>query len=226
MTRDRQPDRGSARTLLLDLAAPIALYYGLRSAGASVYVALLAGAAPPALNAAISVTRQRRVDRLGAVVLIMLAVSTGISAIGGSPRFLLAKDGLITAAWGAWMLASLLAARPLTFLFSRPLLEGRNPHRRGATPTGPSWDVLFEQRSAFRRVWRVTTVIWGAAMLIDAAVRIIMSYTLPVDLVPALGGALWPVTFLVLQVSTNVYFHRAGFWQMVRGEPHHEATKP
>ena len=45
-----------------------------------------------------------------------------------------------------------------------------------------------------------------------------MAYTLPVDLVPGLGGALWPVTFVVLQVITNVYFARAGFWLILRGE--------
>ncbi len=37
-----------------------------------------------------------------------------------------------------------------------------------------------------------------------------MSYTLPVTAVPALGGALWPVTFLLLQVITNIYYHFAG----------------
>lgn len=37
-----------------------------------------------------------------------------------------------------------------------------------------------------------------------------MALALPVGLVPALGGALWPVTFLVLQVVTNVYFTRSG----------------
>jgi len=37
-----------------------------------------------------------------------------------------------------------------------------------------------------------------------------MSYTLPVAVVPGLGGALWPVTFVVLQIVTNVYYHFAG----------------
>jgi hypothetical protein len=31
-----------------------------------------------------------------------------------------------------------------------------------------------------------------------------------------LGGALWPVTFLVLQVVTNVYFARSGLWGILR----------
>ncbi len=45
-----------------------------------------------------------------------------------------------------------------------------------------------------------------------------MAYTLPVNLVPGLGSALWPVMFVVLQVITNVYFARAGFWLILRGE--------
>jgi hypothetical protein len=43
-----------------------------------------------------------------------------------------------------------------------------------------------------------------------------MARTLPTGLVPGLGGALWPVTFLILQVITNIYFYRAGFWRILR----------
>jgi len=39
--------------LLIDLVAPIVLYYGLRSAGASIYLALIIGAVAPALSAAV-----------------------------------------------------------------------------------------------------------------------------------------------------------------------------
>lgn len=52
-------------------------------------------------------------------------------------------------------------------------------------------------------------------MLADAAVRVAMSWTLPVAVVPALGGALWPVTFVVLQVLTNVYYQAAGLNRML-----------
>lgn len=60
------------------------------------------------------------------------------------------------------------------------------------------------------------TVIWGTAILADAAIRVTMAITLPVGVVPALGGALWPVTFIALQVVTNIYFARSGFWQILR----------
>jgi len=42
-----------------------------------------------------------------------------------------------------------------------------------------------------------------------------MSCTLPIPVVPGLGGALWPVTFVVLQVGSNVYYHRAGLYRIL-----------
>lgn len=223
-----RPPRSAGRpalSLLINLVAPIALYYGLRSAGASIYLALIVGAVAPALSTVVIAIKYRRVDGLAVAVLAMLAVSTGVSLIGGSPRFLLAKDSLLTAAWGAWFIVSLHTQRPLTFRFTRPLLEGRKvfdpvTHTRIA-PTPQSWDELWVSKPRFRRAWRVTTVIWGAAMLLDAAVRVIMAYTLPADLVPGLAGALWPVTFIALQVITNVYFVRCGLWLILLGEADH-----
>lgn len=41
-------------------------------------------------------------------------------------------------------------------------------------------------------MWQVTTVIWGAAFL-------------------------WLVTFLLLQIITNVYLSRSGLWPTLRG---------
>jgi hypothetical protein len=66
-------------------------------------------------------------------------------------------------------------------------------------------------------MWQVTTVIWGAAFLLDAALRVVMAYALPVNDVPALAGALWLVTFLLLQIITNVYLSRSGLWPILRG---------
>ena len=52
--------------------------------------------------------------------------------------------------------------------------------------------------------------MWGTGLLADAVVRVVISYTLPVTVVPGLSAALWPVTFVVLQVVTNVYYQFAG----------------
>jgi len=207
------------RALVLDIAAPIAFYYGIRAAGGSVWLALAAGGIFPAVGTIAGLITRRRVDVTGAVMLAALAASTAFSLISGSPRALLARDGLVTAGWAGYMYLSLLVSRPITYTISRALLEGRRAYdsatRSWVRPAGLSWDELWERSPRFRRIWRTCTVIWGTAILADAVVRVLMATTLPVGVVPALGGALWPVTFVLLQVVTNVYFARAGFWRIL-----------
>lgn len=190
-------------TIVFDIAAPIALYYGLRAAGLSSLAALAIGAVIPAASAAWVLLRQRRANMVALLVLGTMAASLIISVISHSPRFLLAKDGLITSVWGIWFLAS-LGARLAAFLFARPLMEGRRVF------AVRDWDALWDAEPRFRRIWRVSTVIWGLALLADAVIRVVMAYTLPVDVVPALGGALYPVTFVVIQIITNIYYQVAG----------------
>jgi intracellular septation protein A len=193
-------------TLGLDLVVPIALYYGLRLAGLTIYAALLIGAVALAAVMAWKFTRTRRTDGMAVYVMTMMLLGVGVALITGSPRFLLAKDGWLTGVSGLWFLASLWGRRPLAFLGARPLLEGR------FVPAVASWDVLWERLPRFRRIWRVSTVIWGVFLLGDAALRVLMAYTLPVDLIPLLSGLLWGAVLLLLQVVNNIYYIRAGLY--------------
>ncbi len=217
--RPPQSTTASGLWVLIDLVVPVALFYGLRGAGVKLFLALVIGAAAPAIAAFIKAVTTRRIDGLAIAVIGLLLLSSAISMVTGSPRFLLAKDAGLTAVWGAWFFLSLRARRPLTFRFSRPLLEGRKVFdsvtRTRRTPGAGTWDRRWERDSHFRHVWQVATVIWGTALVLDAAVRVTMAYTLPLDVVPALAGSLWLVTFLALQVITNIYFVRAGLWKML-----------
>jgi hypothetical protein len=195
--------------LVLDVGAPIGLYYGLRAAGLSNLVALGAGAIVPAVGVVIQLLTRRRLDGMGGVVVLSVLATIAGSLITDSPRFLLARDGFITALWGLWFLATLRARRPAAFALARPLMEGRRPFGTA------SLDDVWAREPAFQKIWRVSTVIWGAGLLIDAVLRVLMPYTLPVGVVPGLGGALWPVTFIVIQVVTNVYYHRAGLYRLL-----------
>ncbi|MET8047190.1 VC0807 family protein [Streptosporangium sp. NPDC005286] len=194
--------------LLADLLVPAALYYVLRSAGMSVYLSLLVTSVVPAAMGTYTLVRERRVDGLSVFMTAMMVLGVGASLISGNERFLLAREGWLTAAVGLWFLASLRVGMPLTFLFSRPLLEHRFPVRG----TGETWDVLWERIPRFRRAWRVTTVLWGAGTLLDSAARVVMAYTLPVDAVPALGTALYAGTSITLMVIANVYFATVGLF--------------
>lgn len=99
--------------------------------------------------------------------------------------------------------------RPAALVFARPLMENIKLF------AGQSWDRRWETQPQFRRIWRVATVMWGAGLLADAAVRVVISYVLPIDAVPAIGGLLYPATFVLLQVGGNVYFTRAGLYQLL-----------
>ena len=209
--------------LVVDLVLPVVVFYGLRAAGVAPMPALLASAVPPLVSVVVTAVRGHRPDPLGCAVAASVLLGAVLSVTSGDPRALLLRDAWLTGAWAAAFLVGLRWGRPLTFTLARPLLEGRriwDPRSGGLrAPRPETWDELYATEPRFRRIWRVTGVIWAAAFAVDAALRAAMAVALPVDAVPALSAALWPVTVLLLQVVTNVYLAVAGFWQILQAEP-------
>lgn len=185
--------------LLAALLIPLAAYYVLRWAGLGVYATMLVVAAGSAVPAVVSLLRRRSVGRIALFYSLMSIGSLLVALLPGSTELLLAKGAILTAATGAWFLASLRGSRPLTFVFSRPLLEGRL-----GWPGG--WEDWWRNSQRFRRMWRVSTGMWAVGLFIDAAARVSMAYTLPHDDVPGLATALYIVTVIILNVVTNVFY--------------------
>ena len=196
-----------------DLLVPTALLYILLWLGSSLYVAFLASASISAVTAVISYRRGTGGQRFAPYMLALSIAGFGIALVTGSDRFLLAKESVLTAMVGFWFLGSIWTARPLAYQFTRPMLEGRWGRRWGLPAT--SWEHLWEHEPRFRHIWRVSSVMWGVATLIDALLRVVMAYTLPIESVPAMQVALFIVTGLVMQVVTNVYYARAGLWRLL-----------
>ena len=212
-SRPRPAGRTGGRLVLVvfDVVAPLVLYYGLRAAGVGIYLALIAGAVAPGISTLLRLIRDRTADGLAVFVMTTMLLGVGVSLIAGSPRFLLAKEAWITGVAAAWFLISARGTRPLAFLFARQLLEGRRAF------TSESWNSLWGRRPQFRRVWRVSSVIWGIGLLVDVAIRVVIAYSLPIDAVPAVGAALYPATLLVLQVLDQINYRRSGLWQILLG---------
>jgi hypothetical protein len=194
------PRRAVASNLAVNLGAPLAVFYGLRAAGIDQWSALTLSLVPPGLRAVWMLFTRRRIDALAAFTLSILVISVALSFTTGSPRLLLARDGWLTAAVGLWVLLTLLRT-PLYFQAVRSFTTGALRERaESAWRTAPR----------FRRVMRVATAIWGLGLVLDAGLRVVLAYTLPIDDVPLVSALQYIVVFAALEGSSQLYVRRAG----------------
>lgn len=111
--------RGLLPTLVIDAALPAIAYQILTRHGVSALAALIAGAIFPAAHIVRGFAQTRRLDLIGAIVLLFIAVGTISSLISGNVLFILIKESMVTAAFGIVCISSLLWKRPLMFYFGR-----------------------------------------------------------------------------------------------------------
>lgn len=201
----------STRTLLIDIAAPLAVFYLLHALGVPDVPALLASAVPPLVNAIVTAVRERRIEPIATVVVVITLLGLLMSLLGsGGPRELLARGAWLTAPFGLWTLATAsrrIARRPITFTVTRELMSGK----------AATLDRLWDTEPRFRRAWRRITIAWGVTALADSAARIVMAATLPVAWVPALETGLTAATIIALQPVTLFFLWRSGCWMELFG---------
>ena len=202
-TDSREDTVLSVRGLGVSVLHPLGGYYLLRLAGMDPFMALLFTTAVSAAGAARAVAQSRNLRSLDAAMLLFTLAALGQSLIHGNPRFLLVNDSGLTGLGGLWFLLSARTERPLGFVIARALLERRfrltgTLLGRGYRLTPESWATVWDRSAPFRRIWRVATVAWGVGSIADAAIRLIMAMTLPLDAVPGLNAFLYPATFVIL----------------------------
>jgi hypothetical protein len=160
--------RTIAKILILDVAAPLATYSLLRSAGMTTVTALVLSGVVPALGVIAGIIRHHRLDVVGALVLAGIVVGTVLGLVTHSPRLVLMEGSVPTAVLGVAFLGSLCTRRPLMFSFA---LEFIGPD----TPNGREMTGLW-QYEAYRRIFRLFTIVWGVGFLLEAAFRVVIIY--------------------------------------------------
>ena len=183
------------QSLGLNVAAPLAVFYGLRAAGVGLWWAVLASAVPPMLEAALTVVRERRVGMLGILVLGLVVLGAAMSAVTGSPRFMFAKDGWMTGVVGLVFLGTLLRGHPMIYRILSSLARGRRAQMERYWQLSPT----------FRHVMRLLTAVWGTGLLLDSGVRVALAYTLPVDSVMLVTTLQYVALFVALEVFSRRY---------------------
>ena len=206
MTRGAQNQTLGVRSfvpLLLDLAAPLAVYFVLSRLGAGNFVALGGAAVVPALYVVVAVARGRSIDRVAILVLILLVVAIGVGLITGDPRVLLVKSVIVTGAAGLYMLATLLAEHSFIFHAGEQIFAGGDPAKKAI------WEQRWQSSPGFRRAIRRLTWIWGLGLLGEAIVRAVIIYVLPVPQA-VLWGQVWAITVVLVLIAINLRAARRG----------------
>jgi uncharacterized membrane protein len=163
--------RGLRRILIFDIAGPLIAYNLLRSHGASQVLALILAGALPAVGVLVAFSRDRALDVVGCVVLGGLLLSTVLGLVTHSPRAVLLEGAIVTAAFALSALASLFITRPLMFHFAQAAMGGQ--HTAGGQELNRRYDAL----SSLRRYFRIVTLVWGSAFVIEAAVKVMVIET-------------------------------------------------
>ncbi len=174
------------RPLILDLGIPLGSYYLLRGAGAGLVPSLIASSVLPAARSVYGLARQRTVNALALLIVVVNVVSIAISFWSGDPRIMLAKDGAISSTIGIAILLSACTGRPLMTAGLRPFLV------KGDAAKDAAFSRLLATSARFRTLERRFSLVWGSALLAECIVRVCCAFTLPV------GTMVWLSTVLTV----------------------------
>jgi hypothetical protein len=185
----RRVVRANVLTVVFEVVVPMALFYGLRAAGASQWWALMAGVLVAAPYVVWTVVRNRRVDLVALVTLSVLVLSVVLGVLSDDPRTLAIREGWTAALgglFGAWMLVTVFTGRPAQLTLGRTIAEVK----RGAEGAA-AWAGRWDTDARFRRGLRVNTAVWGAVLLVGAVLHVVLVYTLPIDLISLVTTVVW-----------------------------------
>lgn len=166
--------------LLWDVGLPAVVYYGAHGLGYDVQTALVAAGVVALLRVAFVALLHRRLEVVAAIIGGTFAVLLAISLLTDDPRILLAKESVLSGAAGIALVGSCLLGRPLVYLLTP---APRSKH--------------------------LTTITWlfGAVLLLDAVVRLVLVYSLPLDTMANLSPILH-VGALALLAACALWFRK------------------
>ncbi|CAK4085744.1 unnamed protein product [Aphanomyces euteiches] len=183
------------KTLLVNVVAPLVIYY-IASRYTSQVEALVLSGIPPAVNAIITMVCQRQLDILASLTVVSIALSAVIATLTEDPKLLLVKDSSFTIIIGATFLGSTIYAKEdLIWSYNRQL---RGPDAKDQL------DAKYAKPDVRGRSQLVCRV-WGSALLLEAAVRVVLVYSISVDTMVYVSPILMIVTFATLGFWTKWY---------------------
>ncbi len=161
-------------SLVFGAAVPIGVYFLVRSRVHTDAQALIVAGSCSVAFVVVQFVRQRRVDVVGAAVLVGFAVGVlSATVLGGNTYVLKVRDAFFTALFGVACIVTLFTHdRPALFYVSRYLSAGNDPAKVSA------FDRLHEVPIG-RHAFRVLSVVWGIGLVVEASARMTLADFLP-----------------------------------------------
>jgi hypothetical protein len=216
-TRSFVKERGAGIGLeiLFNFLLPFVVYRSCESSLGPVH-ALMAAAVPPLGWVIIEFVRRRRIDALSILVIAGVGLSLLAYMGGGSIRFLQLREKLVTALVGLAFLGSAAIGRPLMYQLGRATVRRRNPSELSA------FEALKDNVN-FRRTMMTLTLVWGSALVAEAALATGLVFSFSVSQYLLVGPALGYVTMGAVGCWSFLYVRRRRLEGLAH--PVHQAGK-
>lgn len=179
-------------TLVLDVVVPFAAYLVLLALGVHEAAALATAGGVALLRAIVIWVREREVGALSILLVVRFSLGVVAALLTGDARFVLAKDSVITASVGVAILVSLVFSRPLIYYIRRSL----SPRRR-------VFDAQWRRSGEFRALNRRMTWVWGVGLIAESSLRVLVVYTLPIEVAALLSQAMAAGAIILLVAWTQ-----------------------
>jgi len=183
---------------------PIALYFAVRPHVSTDAEGLIVAGSVSVAWILIQFVRKRRIDLVGAIILLGFLVGIVSSTLlGGNAYVLKARDAFFTALFGIACVVTIYTHdRPALFYVGRYLSAGNDPAKMAA------YNQLHEIPTA-RHTFRVLSVVWGIGLLIEASFRMTLAGALHTGTYVAVSPFISAAAIGSLFVFTVVYARRA-----------------
>jgi intracellular septation protein A len=161
--------------MLIDVGAPIIVYFILHYLGVGDVLALTIGGMVTAINAVVGTVRRRRLDSIGLLVVAEIALSIALLLITEDPRILLIKPSFYVGFAAIYAFATCFVGQPIGYESAKPFATKGDPERLAA------YERAWEFSPVFRRTERIITAGWGVAFLADAILRVVVVFSFSAD---------------------------------------------
>ena len=190
-------------SLVFGAALPIGAYFLVRGHVRTDAQALIAAGCFSVGWIVLQFVRQRKVDVVGAAVLLGFAVGVVSSTLlGGNAYVLKVRDGFFTALFGVACIVTLYTHdRPALFYVGRYLSAGSDPDKMSA------FDRLHELPVG-RHTFRVLSAVWGIGLVVEASCRLALADVVPTGTFLAISPFITASVIGSLFAFTAVYAKR------------------